>query len=97
MLVVCELEGAANCRGIQDYLASFPFWRLQDDAWLVRSSDSVEAVRDGLAQLIDDKDSVFVAELDGMWAAINFAGGAWLLQGHSGAVQAAVRPVSRAA
>jgi hypothetical protein len=92
-LVTCALETAGeNHRRIEQYLTNFPYWRLVEDAWLVRSSENAGGMRDRLRQLVGPNDVVFVAQLDGSWASLNFQGADWLNAGHPGAVPTGVRP-----
>jgi hypothetical protein len=92
-LVTCELQTLGeNHRCIQEYLTSFHYWRLCDDAWLVRSSENAGAMRDRLSQLAGANDIVFVAQLDGNWASLNFQGADWLNARHLGAPPTGVRP-----
>jgi hypothetical protein len=92
-LVCCQLQIAGeNHRRIEEYLTNLPYWRLVEDAWLVRSSENAGGLRDRLRQLVGPDDVVLVAQMDGNWASLNFQGADWMNAQHMSAPPAVVRP-----
>lgn len=58
-------------QGYQDFykrLESYPHCRLMDSYWLIQSNASASEIKDELRQLMNPRDSIFVALLTHEWA-----------------------------
>ena len=67
-----------NYQGVFDYLKKFPHCKGMESVWLLDTTTSAETIREGLKQVTDANDIIFVAKLSGAWASFNYNCAAWL-------------------
>ena len=63
---------------IYEYLKQFTHCKDLDSFWLIDTQKSASSIRDALKKLVDNNDQIFVARLEGSWAASKFGCGSWL-------------------
>ena len=58
---------------------------VMDSAWLVRSDDPVDRIRDNLLKVLGPDDKILVAGINGdcAWSALDDDGGDWLMHFYS--------------
>ena len=63
-----------------EYLKQFAYCKSMLSVWLVDTRMTAEQIRDGLWQLVDSNDELFVTRLALDWASLNYYCSDWLNQ-----------------
>jgi len=63
---------------VHAYLKRFTNCKGLESVWLLDTTTSTEAIRDGLKAVVDANDKLFVIRLQRDWASSNFGCGTWL-------------------
>lgn len=80
LLVTYDLkQPGRDYKPVHDFLkTNFNWCKGLESVWLIDTQWTTTQVRDGLMQLIDQNDSVFVVRLSRGWAAFNYYCADWL-------------------
>lgn len=79
ILVTYDLKQPGRNYGpLHAYLKVFTHCKELESVWLLDTSATPEAIRDGLKPYIDSNDILFVTKLAQSWASFNYNCSAWL-------------------
>lgn len=82
MLVTYDLkQPGRDYAPVHAYLKRFTYCKDLESVWLLDTTATAAAIRDGLTSLIDANDKVFVTPIGRTWASFNFGCGNWLNDG----------------
>jgi hypothetical protein len=79
LLVTYDLkQPGRNYQPVFDYLKKFTHCKGLESVWLLDTTSSPAAVRDGLKERVDGNDVVFVVRLQRDWASLRYYCADWL-------------------
>lgn len=67
-----------NYESVHNYLKKFNHCKKLESFWLIDTATDAANIRDDLGKLIDDRDIIFVAELQRHWASTHYLYATWL-------------------
>lgn len=79
LLVTYDLkQPGRNYTPVHDYLKRFANCKGLESVWLLDTTATTEAIRDGLTSLVDANDKIFVVRLQRDWASLRYGCADWL-------------------
>lgn len=79
ILVTYDLkQPGRNYAPVHEYLKQFTYCKGLESVWLLDTTVSTEAIRDGLGARVDTNDSIFVVRIQRTWNSWNYGCADWL-------------------